>query len=165
MEVIWAPWRMDYILGHKPDTCIFCLPPEEAGEDAARLVLKRGRHAFVVMNKYPYNNGHLMVVPYCHTCDFASLSPEAGLECMELMQLCTVALKTFASPDGINIGLNLGRAAGAGVGEHLHWHIVPRWNGDSSFIAVTAETRVIPQYLSETYAGLLPIFKTLKPTL
>ncbi len=152
---------MDYILGHKPDTCVFCLPPEEAGEDAARLVLKRGRHAFVVMNKYPYNNGHLLVVPYRHTCDFASLPPDAGLECMELMQRCVAALKTFASPDGVNIGMNLGHAAGAGVGEHLHWHIVPRWNGDSSFIAVTAETRVIPQYLTKTYAALLPIFQNI----
>lgn len=159
MDVIWAPWRMDYILGPKPDTCIFCLPPEEAEEDAARLVLKRGRHAFVIMNKYPYNNGHLLVVPYCHTCDFVSLAPEAAAECMELMQACVAALASFSSPDGINIGLNLGKAAGSGVGEHLHWHVVPRWNGDSSFIAVTTETRVIPQYLSETYATLRPIFE------
>ena len=158
MNLLWAPWRMDYILGPKPDTCIFCLPPEEAGEDAARLVLKRGRHAFVVMNKYPYNNGHLMVVPYRHTCDFTSLDAETCLECMDLIQLCVKVLDRFAAPDGVNLGMNLGKAAGAGVGEHLHWHVVPRWNGDSSFIAVTAETRVVPQHLEKTYEAMRPLF-------
>ena len=158
VNLLWAPWRMDYILGPKPDTCVFCLPPQDAGEDETRLVLKRGKHAFVVMNKYPYNNGHLMVVPYCHTCDITSLQPQAGLECMELIQLCVKALHCFAAPDGVNLGMNLGKAAGAGVGEHLHWHVVPRWDGDSSFIAVTAETRVVPQYLEKTYATLCPLF-------
>ena len=158
MNLLWAPWRMNYILGPKPDTCIFCLPPAEDGEDEERLVLRRGRHAFVIMNKFPYNNGHLMVVPYGHTCDITSLAPEVSLECMELIQLCAKALKRFASPDGINLGMNLGRAAGAGVDEHMHWHVVPRWNGDASFIAVTAETRVVPQYLAEVYAALRPLF-------
>ena len=158
MNLLWAPWRMNYILGPKPDTCIFCLPPAEAGEDEDRLVLKRGRHAFVIMNKFPYNNGHLMVVPYRHTCDITSLAPEVSLECMELVQLCVKALNNFAAPDGVNLGMNLGRAAGAGVDEHMHWHVVPRWNGDASFIAVTAETRVVPQYLAEAYAALQPLF-------
>ena len=158
MNLLWAPWRMDYILGPKPDSCIFCLPPEDAGEDESRLVLKRGKRAFVVMNKFPYNNGHLMVVPYCHTCDFISLDAETNLECMELIQLCVSALKRLASPDGVNLGMNLGKAAGAGVGEHMHWHVVPRSNGDASFIAVTADTRVVPQYLQETYAALRPLF-------
>lgn len=159
MNLLWAPWRMEYILGPKPDSCIFCLPPAEAGEDDARLVLKRGKHAFVVMNKFPYNNGHLMVVPYIHTCDFTSLPSETALECMELIQLCVKALNQVASPDGINLGMNLGMAAGAGVREHMHWHVVPRWNGDASFIAVTAETRVVPQYLEKTYAALRPLFE------
>lgn len=158
MNLLWAPWRMDYILGPKPDTCIFCLPPEHAGEDEARLVLKRGTHAFVVMNKFPYNNGHLMVVPYCHTCEFTSLDAPALLECMELIQLSVTALKSFAKPDGINLGMNLGKAAGAGVGEHMHWHVVPRWSGDTSFLAVTADARIMPQYLQDTYAGLRPLF-------
>ena len=158
MNLLWAPWRMNYILGPKPDTCIFCLPPAEDGEDEERLVLRRGRHAFVIMNKFPYNNGHLMVVPYRHTCDITSLTPEVSSECMELIQLCVKALNRFASPDGINLGMNLGRAAGAGVDEHMHWHVVPRWNGDASFIAVTAGTRVVPQYLAETYAALRPLF-------
>ena len=135
MNLLWAPWRMDYILGPKPDTCIFCLPPEDAGEDAKRLVLKRGRHAFVVMNKYPYNNGHLMVVPYLHTSDFTSLNAETCMECMDLIQLCVKALNRFAAPDGVNLGMNLGRAAGAGVGEHLHWHVVARFDWDSHFPA------------------------------
>ena len=121
-------------------------------------MLKRGLHAFVIMNKFPYNNGHLMVVPYRHTCDITSLAPEVSLECMELVQLCVKALNRFAAPDGVNLGMNLGRAAGAGVDEHMHWHVVPRWNGDASFIAVTAETRVVPQYLTETYAALRPFF-------
>ena len=158
VNLLWAPWRMDYILGPKPDTCIFCLPPADADEDEERLVLRRGRHAFVIMNKFPYNNGHLMVVPYCHTCDITSLAPEVSLECMELIQLCVKALNQFASPDGINLGMNLGKAAGAGVDEHMHWHVVPRWNGDASFIAVTADTRVVPQYLAKTYAALRPLF-------
>jgi ATP adenylyltransferase len=99
-----------------------------------------------------------MVVPYRHTCDLASLESEASLECMEFIQLCIKILNRFASPDGFNLGMNMGRAAGAGVGEHIHWHVVPRWNGDTSFIALTAETRIVPQYLEKTYADLQSLF-------
>ncbi len=158
MDVMWAPWRMDYILGPKPDACVFCLPESEA-EDEERLVMHRGKHAFVVMNKFPYNNGHLLVAPYRHTCDYLSLSPEECGECMALTQAAVKALGRFASPEGFNMGMNIGRAAGAGVDTHLHWHIIPRWSGDASFIAVTSETRVIPQHLTETYKALKPLFQ------
>ncbi len=158
MQVLWAPWRMEYILGPKPDRCVLCIPPEEAGEDAERLILHRGRHAFVIMNKFPYNNGHLMVVPFRHVTDLPDLSPEEAGEVMELLQLAVRVLEEHFQPQGINIGLNMGEAAGAGIRDHLHFHLVPRWNGDSSFMAVLDETRVIPEHLASTYRKLNPLF-------
>jgi len=160
METLWAPWRLDYILGPKPDSCVFCLPGH-TGEDEARLVLHRGRHNFVIMNKFPYNNGHLMVTPFRHVMDLAALEPEEAHEMMDLLQTCTTILRQRFSPQGINIGLNLGEAAGAGIREHLHFHLVPRWNGDSSFMAVMSETRVIPEHLHSTYHALKPLFDRL----
>ncbi|HBW15641.1 MAG TPA: HIT family hydrolase [Desulfovibrio sp.] len=160
METLWAPWRIDYILGPKPDSCVFCLP-EHTGEDKARLILYRGRYNFVIMNKFPYNNGHLMVTPYRHVMDLAALAPEEAHECMDLIQSCVRILKGRFNPQGINVGLNLGEAAGAGIREHLHFHLVPRWNGDSSFMAVMNETRVIPEHLSSTYKALKPHFDRL----
>lgn len=158
MRVLWAPWRMEYILGSKPDSCVLCLPPQQAEEDARRLVLHRGRYAFVIMNKFPYNNGHLMVVPFRHVTDLPDLTPEESGEIMDLLQLSTTVLREHFHPQGINIGLNLGEAAGAGIRDHLHFHLVPRWNGDSSFMAVMDETRVIPEHLASTYQKLNPLF-------
>jgi len=158
MEQLWAPWRMDYILGPKPDTCVFCLP-EDTSEDRDRLVLARGKHSFVVMNKFPYNSGHLLVTPRRHVSCITELTVDENLELTRGLAYCTDVLKKAMHPQGINIGLNLGEAAGAGIAAHLHYQMVPRWNGDSSFMAVFSETRVIPQLLASTYDRLKPFFK------
>lgn len=158
MDVLWAPWRMDYILGPKPDTCVFCLPESEA-EDRERLVLARGRASFVIMNKFPYNSGHLMVTPRRHVSCLTALTPEENVELTRGLVYCTRVITEAMHPQGINIGLNLGEAAGAGIAAHIHYQMVPRWNGDSSFMAVFSETRVMPQLLATTYDRLKPFFK------
>lgn len=160
MKQLWCPWRIDYILGPKPDACVFCLP-DHRDEDVERLVLHRGRAMFVIMNKYPYANGHLMVTPYRHVMNICDLTPEESTEGMRLLQDCTAILQKSFSPQGINIGLNIGEAAGAGIREHLHFHVVPRWNGDSSFMAILDEVRVMPEHLHSTYASLRPHFDAL----
>ncbi|WP_051286484.1 HIT family protein [Megalodesulfovibrio gigas] len=164
MDVLWAPWRLDYILGPKPDACVFCLPAHR-NEDRERLVLLRGRQAFVIMNKFPYNNGHLMVTPYRHVMRLQDCTRDECNEMMQLLQGCTDILCQHFNPQGVNIGLNLGEAAGAGIREHLHFHLVPRWNGDSSFMAVFSETRVIPEHLLATYDRLTPNFHRLEKDL
>ena len=151
---------MQYILGPKPGECVFCLP-ENIGEDVERLVLHRGKAAFIIMNKYPYAVGHLLVVPFRHTMDYCGLSQEESAEMFSLSQVCVAALEKASSPQGFNLGFNLGEAAGAGVKGHLHMHVVPRWNGDSSFIAVLDDVRTLPEYLGETYARLKPVFDEL----
>jgi len=160
MENLWAPWRLDYILGPKPDECVFCLP-SHLDEDRERLVLYRGTHSFVIMNKYPYNNGHLMVTPFRHLMCPTALSTEESNEIMDLIKESVKILKAGFNPQGINVGLNIGEAGGAGIREHLHFHLVPRWNGDSSFMAVFSETRVIPEHLLSTYDRLKPLFDRL----
>ncbi len=160
MDILWSPWRMRYILGPKPDECVFCLPAD-TGEDAERLVLHRGKTAFVIMNKYPYTVGHLLVAPFRHTMDFCGLTEEERAELFALSQLCVTVLETTSRPQGFNLGCNLGEAAGAGVKGHIHMHVVPRWNGDSSFIAVLGDARTVPEYLEETYATLRPVFDEL----
>jgi ATP adenylyltransferase len=160
MKQLWCPWRIQYILGPKPDACVFCLPEHE-NEDEERLVLYRGKGNFVIMNKFPYTNGHLMVTPFRHCMHLCDLTPDESQEMMTLLQQCTAILQQSFSPQGINVGLNLGEAAGAGIREHLHFHLVPRWNGDSSFMAVMDEVRVIPEHLRNTYATLKPFFSGL----
>lgn len=160
MKQLWAPWRIEYILGPKPDACVFCIP-EHTDEDAERLILYRGKYAFVLMNKFPYSNGHLLVTPYRHMMELSALSAEEGREVMTLLQKCTVILKERFHCQGINVGLNLGEAAGAGIKEHMHFHLVPRWNGDSSFMAVLDEVRVMPEHLTATYHALKPYFDRL----
>ncbi len=160
MKHLWSPWRIDYILGPKPDTCIFCLPSGR-DEDEERLILYRGEHSFVIMNKFPYNTGHLMVTPYRHVMDLCLLEKHESHEIMDLMQFCVQVLNKHYKCHGINAGLNLGEAAGAGIREHLHFHLVPRWHGDSSFMAVIDEVRVMPEHLSVTYNALKPYFNAL----
>ena len=157
MNQLWAPWRIQYILGPKPDACVFCLPASTT-EDGERLVLLRSKQAFVIMNKFPYNNGHIIVCPYRHVMELADLAPEETYEIMDMLTRCTLILKEHLHCEGINIGLNLGQAAGAGIREHLHFHLVPRWNGDSSFMAVLSAVRTLPEHLSQTYAALRPYF-------
>lgn len=158
MKQLWAPWRIKYILGPKPDECVFCLPQNE---DTERLVLYRGQYCFVIMNKFPYNNGHIMVCPYRHTMALEDLTEEESQEAMHLLKESTKILKKHFHCEGINLGLNQGEAAGAGIREHLHFHLVPRWNGDSSFLAVMDDVRTMPQYLEETYMALKPYFDKL----
>jgi len=160
MKQLWAPWRMTYIRGEaeKPeDGCIFCIR-DILGEDRERLILHRGDHAFVLMNKYPYTNGHLMVAPYRHTADPAELSEAEALEMHRLLVFCRDALRERIAPHGFNIGMNLGQVAGAGIADHLHLHVVPRWSGDTNFMPVFADVRVIPQHLEATYEHLAVAF-------
>lgn len=156
MELLWAPWRLAYVRGSKDDGCPFCLP-ESAAEDRARHILARGQAAYVCLNRYPYNNGHLLVVPYEHTGDIVDLAPDALAEMGELMRVSLLALTRYAEPDGFNVGYNLGRSAGAGLTEHLHMHVIPRWNGDTSFQCLVSATKVIVQALEESYDELKPL--------
>lgn len=158
MKTLWAPWRMEYILSEKEKCCIFCEKPREE-RDRDNLILYRGKEAFVIMNKYPYNNGHLMVVPYYHTSSFVGLSESVLLELMNLVKYSVECLGKAFGPEGYNIGINVGQVAGAGIEEHLHIHIVPRWAGDANFMAVTGEVRVVPEHILETYDKLFPIFR------
>ncbi len=161
METLWAPWRLDYILGPKPDSCVFCLP-EDPATDKERLVLLRGRYNFVIMNKFPYNSGHLMVTPFRHVMNLTDLDAAESHEMMDMLRACVTVLQTHYNPQGVNVGLNIGEAAGAGIKEHLHFHLVPRWNGDSSFMAVFSEVRVLPEHLSVAWAKLRPAFEKLE---
>jgi ATP adenylyltransferase len=153
VEKLWAPWRMTYIEVKAPSGCIFCDKPAEDA-DAENLILRRGTTAFVMLNAFPYNNGHLMVVPYRHTADLADLTPEERDELMALAQWSNRLLAAAMRPDGFNVGMNLGRVAGAGIADHLHLHLVPRWNGDTNFMPVVADTRVLPDSLQNCYAKL-----------
>jgi ATP adenylyltransferase len=157
MKALWAPWRMEYILGEKEKYCIFCVKPLEKN-DRDNLVLYRDKNVFVIMNKYPYNNGHLMVVPYFHASSFEGLDDDTLQDLMQITKYCVDCLTAAFHPEGFNIGINIGKAAGAGIEEHLHMHIVPRWGGDSNFMAVIDEVRIIPEHILETYDKLYPIF-------
>ena len=154
MERIWAPWRQSYVSNARSDkSCIFC--PDHAGnDDRERLILSRSDYSLMMLNRYPYTGGHLMVSPLHHTAELDDLSDAELLDLMHLLRRGRALLKQVANPDGFNVGINLGRAAGAGVEEHLHIHIVPRWNGDSNFMTVVGDVRVIPDGLAETYDRL-----------
>jgi ATP adenylyltransferase len=153
MERLWAPWRMAYVEVAKPQGCIFCEKPREERDDE-NLILQRGKTAFVIMNAFPYNNGHLMVAPYRHTAELESLSAEERDELMALAQESLGLLRAAFGPDGFNLGMNLGRIAGAGIADHLHLHVVPRWNGDTNFMPVVADTKVLPDSLQNSYRKL-----------
>lgn len=157
MDRLWAPWRLALIEGEKPEGCIFCRFFEES-DDEKNLVLGKTETSFVVLNKYPYNNGHLMVIPRAHVDCLGELSPEAHQDLQELLRTSIQILREVYGPDGLNVGMNLGRAAGAGIADHLHWHVVPRWIGDVNFMPTLAATRVIPEHLEASWAKLRPIF-------
>ncbi len=150
---LWAPWRVGYIRGPKDPGCFLCRMVGET-EDTANRLLERGEHCFVCLNGYPYNNGHILISPYRHNGDLASASPEELAEMMQLAQRWSVFLKKAVNPTGYNIGMNVGVTGGAGVAEHLHLHLVPRWGGDHNFMSVVAESRVINQSLDEAFAAL-----------
>jgi ATP adenylyltransferase len=161
MERLWAPWRLDYITQEKPQGCIFCDKPL-LGDDRAAYIVDRGTRAYVMLNAFPYNNGHLMVVPYAHQAALEDLPPETLHEMMDLSQQCSRALNLAVAPDGLNAGFNLGTAAGAGIKDHLHLHVVPRWSGDTNFMPVIADVRVIPQSLDRSYELLVGAFRRLE---
>ena len=154
MKKIWAPWRIEYIRGEKTKECIFCQKSKESS-DKDNYILFRGVNNFVILNTYPYNPGHLMVAPYKHLADLEGLADEELLEHFDLVRKSTRALTKAYKPQGFNIGINLGRVAGAGVEGHIHTHIIPRWSGDTNFITVVSDIRVIPQALDATYSELL----------
>jgi ATP adenylyltransferase len=146
---LWAPWRLEYIVGADEDEgCVFCRAA--AGDDEAGLVVHRGDHAFVLLNRYPYASGHLMVAPYRHEREFGELSAEEAVEVHRLAAAAIGALADEMRPQGFNLGWNLGRIAGAGVVDHVHLHVVPRWAGDTNFMPVLADVKVIPEALDET---------------
>lgn len=154
LQILWAPWRIKYILASdKPSHCIFCLS-SSAQSDRENHVICRYRTCFAMLNRFPYNNGHILLAPYRHAADLESLTDEELLELMRLLRDCKRALAVCMNPDGFNVGLNLGSAAGAGVEGHVHFHVVPRWKGDTNFMTVTAGTKVIPQSLDEVYEML-----------
>lgn len=155
MKKIWAPWRLEYIKAEKEDECFLCRVCSE-GNDRENLLLRRGRSCGVVMNRYPYNNGHLLVFPYRHRGGIADIGAEERLELMDLIDQSIAALSSQLNPDGFNVGFNLGRVAGAGLETHLHAHIVPRWSGDTNFMPVLGEVKVIPQALLDLYDLLAP---------
>jgi len=154
---IWAPWRIEYILSNKQAGCFLCSMFAEEN-DRENLLLKRGKTMAVVMNRYPYTSGHLMVTPYRHIEKIQDLTPEERIELTDLTIETVTILQTALHPDGINLGFNLGEAAGAGLKDHIHQHIVPRWNGDTNFMPILAKTTVIPQALLEQYDILKPLF-------
>ncbi len=158
MDILWAPWRMEYIENaDKYEGCIFCNKPKEK-RDKENLIVYRGEMGFVMMNRYPYNSGHVMIVPYQHTGEFSSLSQEEKMELFNLLISSKDALMEIMKPQGFNIGMNLGRIAGAGIVDHLHFHIVPRWSGDTNFMPVVGHTKVVSEGLAQTWKKLRQAF-------
>ena len=159
MDRLYTPWRFDYIKGESGEktgtgsACVFC-SISSRGDDEATFILHRAALNFVVLNIYPYTSGHLMVVPFAHTADFAALPRETSSEMMELAKRALSLLAELYRPHGFNLGMNLGQAAGAGVTDHLHLHVLPRWSGDANFMTTVGETRVIPEDLRATYEKL-----------
>jgi ATP adenylyltransferase len=153
MKTLWAPWRMGYILSNKTEGCIFCELPKQ-NNDRENLILYRSSHTFIIMNRYPYNNGHIMVVPYLHAPSLDGLNDETMLDLMKVTRHAVSSTKKAFMPEGFNIGINLGKIAGAGMETHIHLHIVPRWAGDTSFMTVFDDVRVIPEHVLSTYDKL-----------
>jgi ATP adenylyltransferase len=158
MDRLWTPWRMEYIKrAGRMDDCIFCDLPAD-GDDETTLILARGEHAYVIMNKFPYNSGHLMVAPFRHTGDFRDLATAELAELTLWSQRCMSVLEETLNPHGFNLGVNQGHSAGAGVADHIHMHVVPRWGGDTNFMTTVGEVKVLPESLEATYRRLKPHF-------
>ncbi len=159
MDQLFAPWRMAYIdTAKRQEGCIFCDFPKE-NKDMDRLILARGEKVFVILNAFPYNPGHLMVAPYRHEGEYEQLNEEEFNEMHRYGQRCVEVLKKVMNPQGFNMGINIGKAAGAGFAGHVHLHIVPRWNGDTNFMPVTGETRVLPETLNQTWEKLKKVWE------
>ncbi len=153
LQHLWAPWRMEYILAEKERDCVFC-EALTADNDRDVNIIYRGQWGFVILNLYPYNNGHVMVLPYRHIATLGELTADERAELMELAERSIAALEKTMHPEGFNVGINLGRAAGAGIETHVHMHVVPRWAGDTNFATVIGSTRTLPELLSQTYSRL-----------
>ena len=151
LQRLWSPWRLDYVAGANDETpdCPFCVDPQTASENPA-LIVHAGACSYATLNLYPYNNGHLMVLPYRHVADIVDLNENEASDLMRVLTQARRALALALRPDAYNVGMNLGRAAGAGIPAHLHFHIVPRWDGDTNFMPVTADTKVLPESLDQT---------------
>jgi ATP adenylyltransferase len=160
MEVVWAPWRMEFILGAKAMNCFVC-EALKTGVSVETLVLHVTSHSVVMLNRYPYISGHLMVIPHRHVASLSDLKKEEMEDLNETLRRTTEVVNRVLSPDGVNLGMNLGKAAGAGLEDHIHWHIVPRFMGDSNAFTVLADARVIPEALVETYERYAPAFQQL----
>ena len=163
MDRLWSPWRYEYIAsGDAPDTkangCVFCSIRDDPDHDEGNFVVHRGQHNFVVLNIYPYISGHMLIVPYEHVGDLDAATKETTDELMDLTKRCQTALRAAYQPAGLNIGMNLGKAAGAGIVDHIHIHILPRWVGDTNFTTTIGDTRVIPEDLATTYQKLIAKF-------
>lgn len=159
MENLWAPWRLEYIAGNteKIEGCVFCEVIKQ-NDDARYYIVHRGKHCYVILNKFPYNNGHLMIVPYEHTSDWLSLPDEIQMDCHQVINKSIMAIRKVFNPDALNLGMNMGKAAGAGIEEHLHYHILPRWEGDTNFMPVIAGTKVISESLESAHKKLKKAF-------
>lgn len=151
---LWTPWRMAFIQGEKPPECIFCTKPREKN-DRANYILFRGDYNFIILNAFPYSSGHLMIVPYHHVPSLEELEPEVTAEMMELTKRSLAALRQAERPEAFNVGINIGKAAGAGIADHVHLHVVPRWVGDNNFMPVIGKTRLLPELLESTYDKLI----------
>ncbi len=159
MDYIWSPWRYSYLTGdQKPKGCIFCAMAADRTHDQDWLIVFRGVHNFVVLNRYPYTSGHLMIVPHTHSSELSAITEAAAAELMELTRTAEKKLRALYRPDGLNIGMNLGASAGAGIAGHIHMHVVPRWTGDANFMTITAETRVLPEELGTTWQRVQAAF-------
>lgn len=161
MDYLWSPWRFRYVSGaDKPGQCVFCrLGGGEPDRDPENLILRRGRFNFIVLNLFPYTTAHALVVPYAHVAQLVDLQPETMAEMMEMTQKLNAAIVAAYHPEGCNLGMNIGKAAGAGIADHLHLHFLPRWFGSSNFLTVVCETRVLPEDLNTTYAKLASFFR------
>jgi ATP adenylyltransferase len=155
---LWAPWRIEYVRGPKPDECIFCAAAA-SGDDAAHGVVHRGERCLVLVNAYPYGGGHLMVAPHRHAASLEELGPDELAEMAALVNRALGALRRVMSPDGFNLGVNIGRVAGAGFADHVHQHVVPRWEGDTNFMPVVAGVHVLPQALEATRTEVAAAFE------
>ena len=155
MERLYTPWRREYVVNPKAVDCPFCdYLSQDASHDADNLILLRSERTFIILNRYPYTNGHLMVLPNLHVSDLEAMDDATQLELMQMTTLAKHLLQRTLQPHGFNVGLNLGKAAGAGLADHLHVHIVPRWSGDTNFMPIVANTRILPEWLGETYQRL-----------
>jgi ATP adenylyltransferase len=159
MDFLWTPWRYSYVTNaDKAEGCVFCDKQKE--DDRAALIVHRGQHCFVILNAYPYTSGHVMVVPYAHLDSLQNLPREAAIEMMDLTQKLEGVLRQLYHPDGVNLGMNLGKAAGAGVAGHIHMHVLPRWVADANFMTTVAETRVLPEDLVTTWERVKEAFSS-----